>query len=148
MILLGVDLGDRRVGFAVSDEEERVAVTSGFAPVRSLEEALQAVLAKADAEGAQLLVVGNPLNMDGRPGPKAREASRFRDMLAEAGREAVLWDERLTTTEATRLLKEAGVNRRRRKTLIDANAAQRLLESHMEYRKKSGGGRGDCDHLE
>lgn len=136
MILLGVDLGDRRVGFAVSDEDERLAVPSGFAPVRSLEEALAAVVAKAEAERAELLVLGNPLNMDGRPGPKSKEAQKFRDMLAEAGCAVVLWDERLTTTEATRLLKDAGLNRRKRKTLIDANSAQRLLESHMEFRRR------------
>lgn len=136
MIVLGVDLGDRRVGFAVSDEDERLAVPSDYAPVRSLEDALAAVLAKAEQERAELLVLGNPLNMDGRPGPKSKEAQKFRDMLAESGREVVLWDERLTTTEATRLLKDAGLNRRQRKTLIDANSAQRLLESYLEFRKR------------
>ena len=136
MILLGVDLGDRRVGFAVSDEEERLAVPSGFAPVKNLDDALAAVLAKAETERAELIVLGNPLNMDGRPGPKSKEAQHFRDMLVEAGREVALWDERLTTTEATRLLKDAGLNRRKRKTLIDANSAQRLLESHMEFRRR------------
>ena len=136
MIVLGVDLGDRRVGFAVSDEEERLAVPSGFAAVRSLEQARDAVLAKAGAERAELLVLGNPLNMDGRPGPKSKEAAAFRGMLVEAGLTVELWDERLTTSEATRLLKEAGVNRRRRKTLIDANSAQRLLESFLERRKR------------
>lgn len=138
MILLGVDLGDRRVGFAVTDDEERLAVPSGFAQVRGLSEALAAVTAKAGRERAGLLVVGNPLNMDGRPGPKSREAAEFLGMLREAGFEAVLWDERLTTSEATRLLKEAGHNRKRRKTLIDANAAQRLLESFLENRRRKG----------
>lgn len=136
MIVLGVDLGDRRVGFAVSDEEERLAVPSGFAPVRNLREALAAVLDKAAAERAELIVLGNPLNMDGRPGPKAREAAEFRDLLVDAGRQVALWDERLTTSEATRLLRDAGLNRRRRKTLIDANSAQRLLESYLECRRR------------
>ena len=140
MIVLGVDLGDRRVGFAVSDEDERLAVPSDFAPVRSLEDALAAVLAKAEQERAELLVLGNPLNMDGRPGPKSKEAQKFRDMLAVSGREVVLWDERLTTTEATRRLKDAGLNRRQRKTLIDANSAQRLLESYLEFRKRRPAG--------
>lgn len=136
MILLAIDLGDRRVGFAISDEEERLGVPSGFAQVRSLEDALAAVLAKAELEKADVLVLGNPVNMDGRPGPKSREAALFADMLREAGREVHLWDERLTTSEATRLLKEAGHNRKRRKTLIDANSAQRLLESFLSYRRK------------
>lgn len=139
MIVLGVDLGDRRVGFAISDEAERLAVPSGFVPVRNLNDALAAVLAKADAERAELIVLGNPLNMDGRPGPKSREAAAFRDMLVASGREVVLWDERLTTSEATRLLKDAGFDRRRRKTLIDANSAQRLLESCLERRRRLGG---------
>ena len=137
MIVLGVDLGDRRVGFAISDEAERLAVPSGFAPVRSLDGALAAVLAKADAEHADLIVLGNPLNMDGRPGPKSREAAGFRDMLIAAGREVILWDERLTTSEATRLLKEAGLDRRRRKALIDASSAQCLLESCLEWRRRN-----------
>lgn len=136
MILLGVDLGDRRVGFAVTDEEERLAVPSGFAPVRSLEMAQDAVAAKVEAERAGLVVLGNPINMDGRPGPKAKEAAAFAEMLREAGLAVELWDERLTTSEAIRLLKEAGHNRKRRKTLIDANAAQRLLESYLEYRRR------------
>lgn len=136
MIILGIDLGDRRVGFAVSDEDECLAVPSGFAPVRSLEDAFAAVVAKAELERAGHIVVGNPLNMDGRPGPKAKEAAAFRDKLAEAGLDAALWDERLTTTEATRLLQAAGLNRRQRKHLIDANSAQRLLESYLQYRRR------------
>ncbi|MDR1745100.1 MAG: Holliday junction resolvase RuvX [Planctomycetota bacterium] len=138
MRLLGVDLGDRRVGFAVTDEAELLAVPSGFAAVRTLAEALEAVLAKAEAEGAELVVVGNPLNMDGRPGPKSREAVEFGDMVRRAGRDAVMWDERLTTSEATRLLREAGHSRKRRKTLIDANSAQRLLESYLGFRRRGG----------
>lgn len=137
MIILGVDLGDRRVGFAVTDEEERLAVPSGFAPVRGLKDALAAVLEKADAERAELVVLGHPINMDGRPGPKAKEAQAFRDLLAGAGKEVVLWDERLTTSEAARLLKSAGLDRKRRKSLIDANAAQRLLDSHLEWRRRN-----------
>lgn len=138
MILLGVDLGDRRVGYAISDEEERLCVPSGYSAVRSLGEALEAVLGKIGIEGAGLVVLGNPVNMDGRPGPKSREAGEFAEMLRGAGVEVRLWDERLTTSEATRLLKAAGHNRKRRKTLIDANSAQRLLESFMEFRRRGG----------
>ncbi|MDR1745444.1 MAG: Holliday junction resolvase RuvX [Planctomycetota bacterium] len=136
MILLGVDLGDRRVGFAVTDEAELLAVPSGFATVKNLEQALAAVTEKAKAESADLLVLGNPVNMDGRPGPKAREAAAFADTLREAGFGVELWDERLTTSEATRLLREAGHDRKARKTLVDANAAQRLLESFLPVRKR------------
>ncbi|MCD8351973.1 MAG: Holliday junction resolvase RuvX [Planctomycetaceae bacterium] len=138
MILLGVDLGDRRVGYAVTDEAELLAVPSGFASVHNLAEAVDAVIDKATAERAELVVLGNPINMDGRPGPKAREAAAFAEMLREEGLEVELWDERLTTSEATRLLREAGHGRKRRTTLIDANAAQRLLESFVQARKRRG----------
>lgn len=137
MIHLGVDLGERRVGFAVSDAEERLAVPSGFAPVRSLAGALAAVAEKADGEGAGVVVLGNPLNLDGRPGPKAKEAAAFRDLLEAAGRQVVLWDERLTTSEADRLLKDAGLGRRQRKQLVDANAAQRILSSYLEWKRRN-----------
>ncbi len=139
MIILGVDLGERRVGFAICDEAERLAVPSGFAAVRSLDQALAAVLAKKQAEGAELILLGNPVNMDGRPGPKSREAALFAARLEESGAAVKLWDERLTTSEATRLLKEAEHSRRRRKTLIDAHSAQRLLESFLEWRKRGRG---------
>jgi putative Holliday junction resolvase len=136
VILLGIDLGERRIGFAVSDEEERLAVPSGFAKAHGREEALAAILKKAEAERAALLVVGYPLNMNGRPSQKSREAEDFRDRLAAAGLDVVLWDERLTTAEAARLLKEAGLNRRRRRPLIDAHAAQCLLGSFLEARRR------------
>lgn len=136
MIVLGVDLGERRVGFAVSDDEERLALPSGAVPVRCLRDAFAAVIAKADDERAETLVLGHPLNMDGRSGPKAKEAAAFRDMLSRAGREVVLWDERLTTSEADRLLKDAGLDRRRRGKFVDANAAQRILDSYLAWKRR------------
>lgn len=138
MILLGVDLGDRRVGFAVTDADELLAVPSGFAPVRSLADAARAVAEKAASEKAELVVLGHPVNMNGRPGPKAKEAAAFAETLREQGLAVHLWDERLTTSEAARLLQDAGHNRKQRKTLIDANAAQRLLSSFLECRKRRG----------
>lgn len=139
MIHLGIDLGDRRVGFAVSDADERLALPSGCMRVKTLAEAVAAATAKADMEKAGLAVVGNPLNMDGRAGPKAREAAAFRGLLEAAGLPAVLWDERLTTSEADRLLKDAGLNRRQRKQLVDANAAQRILDSYLDWKRRRGG---------
>ncbi len=143
MKLLGVDLGDRRVGFAITDEEERLAVPSGFARVRNLDETVLAIQAKMAEECAGLMVLGHPLNMDGRAGPKAKEAQRLRDILVDEGADVVLWDERLTTSEATRLLKDAGLGRKQRKNLIDANSAQRLLESYLPHRKREREARGE-----
>jgi putative Holliday junction resolvase len=146
VIVLGVDLGGRRVGFAVSDEDERLAVTSGAARVGSLDDALAAVLEKAAAERAELVVVGHPIAMNGRRGPKAREAALFAERLREGGVAAELWDERLTTSAAERRLRDAGLDRRRRKALIDENAAQGILSSFLECRarRRERGGMGNA----
>ncbi len=136
MIVLGIDLGDRRVGFAVGNTDGLLAVPSGFASVQNLTAAAKAVTEKAATENAGLLVLGHPVNMNGRPGPKAKEAAAFAETLRKQGLTVELWDERLTTSEATRLLKDAGHTRKQRKTLIDQNAAQRLLTSFLECRKR------------
>lgn len=137
MILLGVDLGERRIGFAMGDSESGFAVTSGHARIRKPEETLAAILEKVKETAAEIIILGHPLNMDGRSGPKAKEAVAFAETLRETGKEVVLWDERLTTYEAARLLKDAGVNRKQRKNLVDAGAAQRILSSYMAWRKRN-----------
>lgn len=137
MIILAVDPGERRAGFAICDEEERVAVPAGAAQVQSDADMLAAVLAKADQTGAQRIVVGHPVNMNGKPGPKARAAEDFCSRLVELGRDAVLWDERLTTAEAGRALQAAGASRKQRMRVIDANAAQRLLSAYIDNRARA-----------
>ena len=132
MIRLGVDLGGRRVGLAVSDPDGRLAVPAGHAVVASADEALDAVDAAARRHGAAEIVLGLPRRLDGRDGPAARAVRLFADRCRGRGWTVLLWDERLTTGEAERALKDAKLSRRARGGVVDSVAAQRILASYLE----------------
>ena len=133
MIRLGVDLGGRRVGLAVSDALGIAAFPLEALRVRSREEAFGAVREAARRHGAEEVVVGLPLRMNGRRGAEAKEAEDFARRLREAGTPAALWDERLTTAEAERGLRAMDLGRRQRQRHIDAHAAQRLLAAYLDF---------------
>lgn len=136
MKVLGVDLGDRRVGLAVSDEGRTFAFPLRTERVRALDDEVSVVLACAQEQGATLIVIGDPKNMNGRPGPKSAEAQEVAKRLTDAGYSVALWDERLTTAEAERHLKDANLNRKQRKRIVDTIAAQRILESYLVYSQR------------
>ncbi len=88
------------------------------------------------------VVLGLPRNMDGSLGPKARQVQDFKEKLeAELGVDVVLWDERLTTVQAERMLDDAGASRGRRKRTVDKLAAQILLQSCLDAGCQDGGNR-------
>ncbi|MFW5856616.1 MAG: Holliday junction resolvase RuvX [Planctomycetota bacterium] len=134
MRCLGVDLGNRRVGLAVSDEAGLVAAPLGRCDVKSLNDALSQVAEAAREYQAECIVVGHPRNLDGRAGKKAREHELFAETLRERGFTVELWDERLTSEEAERRLRSAGLDGRQRRQHIDALAAQILLQSFLQAR--------------
>lgn len=138
MIVLGVDLGERRVGLAICDAEGMIASPFRTENVRSTDDALQAVVAAVGETGAERVVLGYPRNMNGRPGPKARESEAFAEALKESGTPVALWDERLTTAEAERSMKDAKMSRKQRKSVIDAVAAQRILQSWLDANRGRG----------
>ncbi len=133
---LGLDIGDRRIGVAVSDalgvSASPLEVLHGLAPPQ-----LRAYVEGRVEEGVGVIVVGLPLTQAGREGEQARKTREFaRALEGLPGVEVVLWDERLSTVEATRRLREAGhVVKGRR---VDAEAAAVVLQSYLEY-----GQRGD-----
>jgi len=129
---LGLDVGDRTIGVAVSDE---LGWAHPLQTIRrkNLQADLDALAAIVEERSATRLVVGLPLNMDDTEGPRAAKTRRFADKLRERfSLPIVLWDERLTTWEAERLLREAGTRRRKRKEWVDALAAQLLLQSYLD----------------
>lgn len=131
--MLGVDLGERRVGFAVTDALGLIASPLKSVAVRSPADALAAILATLSETGAQQVILGHPLGMNGKAGAKAREAEAAAEELRARGATVRLWDERLTTAEAERALKEASLSRKERKARIDAVAAQRILSSYLAH---------------
>jgi putative Holliday junction resolvase len=132
--ILGLDLGARRIGLAISDERGVLAFPVGYLERAGLERDLVALRALVAERGATRIVVGLPLQLDGREGAGARAAREFARALGEATSLRVeLMDERLTTALAERALREAPrAARRGRKQVIDAMAATLMLRSWLE----------------
>ena len=132
--VLGLDLGARRIGLALSDQEARIAFPAGHLERSGGEKDLSALAELARERGVTRIVVGLPLLLDGRDGTGAEAARRFAVALADHTSLPVeLQDERLTTAEAERALRDAPSGRRRgRKQVIDAMAATLLLRTYLE----------------
>jgi putative Holliday junction resolvase len=135
MRLLGIDSGERRVGVAICDPLGIVAtplivVETGRGGRRAV---LAAIAEIARRESAEQLVVGLPLSLNESEGPQAARARSFGTALATAtGLPVVFWDERFSSTQADRLLREAGVSRRRRAARQDAAAAAIILQDYLD----------------
>ncbi len=132
---LGVDLGERRIGLALSDPSRTVA--SPFEVLRRSGDAAadrRAIVAVAREEGANVIVVGLPLSLSGRAGPAAQAAlAEVEAIRAVAGDiELVVHDERLTTVTAERALNEARMRREARRRIVDKVAAAVMLQSWLE----------------
>lgn len=129
---LGIDLGDARVGVAVSDDLGMLAHPMETIQVKA-GRVMQRILEIAKEKETQTIVVGMPRNMDGSFGPAAVKAREFIEALKlETTCRVVPWDERLTTVSAQRSLHEAGKNARDQKAMIDQVAAQILLQSWLD----------------
>lgn len=131
--VLALDLGDARIGVALSDPDRRLAIGIGTVHVGRPPGELKAIAALVDEHGATLVVLGLPLNMDGSRGPRAALAEGFAETLRDVVDVPVeLTDERLTTVEAERGLREAGVRGRARRAVVDAAAARVLLQGWLD----------------
>lgn len=130
---LGLDVGERRIGVALSDPlgitAQRLTVITRQEPGRDLD----AVAALANEHEVNAVVVGLPLMMRGEAGPQAKLVAEFAEALKDKVACPVrLWDERLTTVQGERALLEAGASRQDRKRLIDQVAAQLILQSYLD----------------
>ena len=136
MIIMSIDYGDARTGAAVSDKYEMLAF-----PVCVIHEKDKGLLSEkitclAKEKEAELIIVGYPKNMDGSEGFKAQAAAEFADILKESTNLPIeLWDERLTTVSAHKILNDNNVRGKKRKDTVDAVAAVIILQSYLEYRK-------------
>jgi putative Holliday junction resolvase len=139
VVVLGVDLGAKRIGLAVSDAEGRVAFPAGALESRGTARDVAAIAEVVRARGARCVVVGLPIHMSGRRGPEAEAALRFAAALAEkTGVPVETLDERWTSREAERSLQEMGrTSKKRGRGEVDAIAATLLLRSFLERRAAS-----------
>jgi len=125
--IAGVDFGLKRIGLALSDPGQTLA--SPLPTVHSLEEALGAL----KGQEVVRLVVGMPHHLHGGRGTLADQVEAFGQKLgAELGVPVLFWDERLTSLQAERSLKEQGLNRRKRAKVVDQLAAVLILQSYLD----------------
>ena len=137
--LLGIDLGEKRIGIAVSDPGGIIARSAGRIGRGAEAETIERLRAAAEEHEACGFVVGLPLNMNGSEGPAAGAARGFAESLRRVlGLPVVLWDERLTTAEADAIMRSAGLSRRARAERVDGLAAQRILQSYLDSRGSEG----------
>ena len=131
--LLGLDYGSVRIGLAVSDTERRLASPLAVYERQGHERDAEYFRAMMDAEEIGAIVVGLPLHLDGREGPKAAEARAFGAWLTETtGLSVTFWDERFSTIEAESALWQAGLTHKKRKARRDLVAAQILLQAYLD----------------
>jgi putative Holliday junction resolvase len=136
--LLGLDYGTRRVGFAVSDEEQRLAVPLETYSRRKPDEDARHLVAVVGDYRIVGLVIGLPLHMGGEEGQKAGEARRFGAWAERvSGLPIAFWDERLTTAQADEHLAAASLSPKKRKLLRDKIAAQIMLQSYLDSHGRS-----------
>lgn len=146
--VLALDVGERRVGLARTDETGTLAVPHGVYVRKGWEKDVQELAELARGLGAEALVVGLPLHMDGRMSPQAQEVQAFAEAVAkEAGLPLHFVDERWTTAEAERVLREAGLSPRKRKSKVDALSAVLILQAWLEGVRSGGGERNAGVHL-
>ena len=134
MRILGIDYGRRRIGLAISDEAGFLArPLDPYQRTHSLRKDLEYLARQAREAEAGTIVVGLPLNMDGSKGEMAVEVEEFVGQLQELMKIAVVvFDERLTSSEAERVLLEGNVKRKDRKRLRDGLAATLILQGYLD----------------
>lgn len=136
MIIVGIDFGDARTGIAVCDKFEMMASEAGCIAADSYKKALELVSARVKELGAELIVVGNPVNMDGTSGWRSDKCKAFAKELSElTGIPSEMYDERLTTVSAHKILSDNNVRGKKRKATVDTLSARLILEDYMTLRK-------------
>ena len=134
--LMGLDLGSKTVGVALSDPTGLIA--SPFEIVtREKEDKLRRTLARIEEIIAEYnvkkIILGYPVNMDGSEGERVRKTEEFRDMLIRrTGLDVIFFDERLTTVEAHEIMSDANVKGIDRKKYVDKIAATIILQSYLD----------------
>jgi putative Holliday junction resolvase len=133
--LVGLDLGEKTIGVAISDIGRVVASPAEVIRKRKFTEDAARLFALMDARGAVGLVIGLPVNMDGSEGPSAQSARAFARSLMRLRPDLAIafWDERLSSAAVNRMLiDEADVTRRRRAALVDKAAAAWILQGALD----------------
>jgi len=138
MRIAALDIGEKTIGVALSDETASIALP--FGTVRRTESEkkdLAAVASLIAEQGVSKVVIGLPIMLRGEEAVQAEKVKSFAEKLARRiNVPIVFWDERLTTVEAEKALAESGFSKKRRKEVIDSVAAALVLSSYLEASRK------------
>jgi putative holliday junction resolvase len=138
MRIMGLDLGSRTIGVAVSDELGLTAQGIKTLWRKSKQDDMKEILLLVSEFGVEKIVLGLPRNMDGSLGPQAEKALEWAKLMEETTHLPVeTWDERLTTVGASRILLEADLSRKRRKGVIDKLAAVLILQGYLDHTRNA-----------
>ncbi|MBC2577558.1 Holliday junction resolvase RuvX [Peptostreptococcus russellii] len=134
--IMGLDVGDRTIGVAVSD---LMGITAqGVTTIRreSKKKDIEELKKLIKEHNVKYIVSGLPKNMNGTIGPQSEKVIKFCDILKEeTGMEIDYWDERLTTVSAEKMLIDGDVSRKNRKKVIDKLAAVLILQNYLDFKK-------------
>lgn len=133
MRIIGLDYGEARIGVAVSDALGLIANPLDTICEKDREKQLEKTAEVIEREGAEKIVVGMPKRMDGSMGHRAEYTKEFAEELAEmCNLPLIMWDERLSSAEAHKVLEEGGVGGKNRKTKVDKIAAVLILQTYLD----------------
>ena len=136
MRLIGLDVGEARIGVAVSDPTGTLASAREVLSRRPEAQALEAIAQLVEEEEAQSIIVGLPRSLNGELHGQASLVQAFAELLRKHVPVPVyFWDERLSTVAAEREMRAAGAKRERRRTMIDAVAAAIILQSYLDAQR-------------
>jgi putative Holliday junction resolvase len=135
--LLGLDVGSKTIGMALSDVTRSIATPYHTVRRTKFTEDVKPIAAAIEEHGVGALVIGLPINLDGTEGPRAQSTRAFaRNLAAKIETPIVFWDERLSTAAVERHLIEADASRKRRADVIDRMAAAYILQGALDRLKR------------
>ncbi|MGN0596709.1 MAG: Holliday junction resolvase RuvX [Ruminiclostridium sp.] len=138
MKILAVDYGDSHTGLACCDRTETLASPLGIIHEKNFNICVEKVAAASVEYEVGLIVVGNPINMNGSYGPRSEKCCLFAELLRNFVEvPVVMWDERSTTVTAHNMMNEVNKRGKKRKEVIDAVAAAIILESYLNFRRNN-----------
>lgn len=135
MRVMGLDVGDRSIGIAISDALLLTAQARPTLRRKDLQSDIEIIRRLATENEVHEVVIGQPLHMDGRESSQSRKVARFAEELEKAlDLPIIFWDERLTTFEAQEHLEQMGLNWRQRREQVDKIAAMIILQNYLDSR--------------
>lgn len=136
MIYLGLDLGSKTLGLAISDRTATIATSLEVLRYNNYDELLDKLSNVVESKNVDFFVLGNPLNLDGSISKRCEITFEFKKMLEDRfGKQVIMQDERLSTVEAERMLISNDEKRKNRKKVIDKVAATIILQGYLDRSK-------------